>query len=102
MRRLILYIIGIVVTAMGAHANPRYCARYVKEHLLYQRGAETNVIDIDMEWPEMVDGSAAVPLQRLLTRTLLGNEHSTLDSAYTRFLARFGEPVVSETGIVYL
>lgn len=38
MRRLILYIIGIVVTAMGAHANPRYCARYVKEHLLYQIG----------------------------------------------------------------
>ena len=32
MRRLILYIIGIVMTAMGAHANPRYCARYVKEH----------------------------------------------------------------------
>ena len=96
MRRLILYIIGIVVTAMGAHANPRYCARYVKEHLLYQRGAETNVIDIDMEWPEMVDGSAAVPLQRLLTRTLLGNEHSTLDSAYTRFLARFGKPVTRQ------
>lgn len=96
MRRLILYIIGIVVTAMGAHANPRYCARYVKEHLLYQRGAETNVIDIDMEWPEMVDGAAAVPLQRLLTRTLLGNEHSTLDSAYTRFLARFGKPVTRQ------
>lgn len=94
--RHLIYIIGIWVTAMGAHANPRYCVSYVKEHLLYQQGAETNVIDIDVEWPEMVDGSAAVPLQRLLTRTLLGNEHSTLDSAYTRFLARFGKPVTRQ------
>lgn len=85
-----------MITTPSLQANPRYCTRYIKQHLLYQAGKETNVIDIDMEWPQFVDGTAAIPLQCMLTRTLLGNERCTLDSAYTEFLARFGQPVTRQ------
>lgn len=91
-----IWTIAITMVALTLQANPRYCARYIKQHLLYQAGTETNVIDIDMEWPEFVDGTAAIPLQRMLTRTLLGNERCSLDSAYTKFLARFGQPVTRQ------
>lgn len=92
----ILSMMVVLLSILSIHANPRYCARYIKQHLLYQAGQETNVIDIDLEWPEFVDGTPAIPLQRMLTRTLLGNERCTLDSAYTQFLSRFGSPVTRQ------
>lgn len=95
MKRL-LCLLAATLTMLGIQANPRYCARYIKQHLLYQKGTETNVIDIDMEWPEFIDGTAAIPLQRTLTSTLLGHERCTLDSAYTLFLERFGQSVTQQ------
>lgn len=89
-RQLLLLVLMGTLTAM---AGSRYGMRYVKGHWLYQKGSDTNVIDMDLEWPEMIDGTMAVPLQRELTQMLFGVASSTMDSARTVFFDRFGQPV---------
>lgn len=70
--------------------------RYVKEHLLYQRGDETNVIDIDVEWPSMVDFSAVKPLQSYLAKAVFRADADNMEDALRQLKARFGSPVTSQ------
>ena len=94
MKRLLLLL--ALMGTLTAMANGRYGMRYVKGHWLYQKGSDTNVIDMDLEWPEMIDGTMAVPLQRELTRMLFGVASATMDSARTVFFSRFGQPVTRQ------
>ena len=59
MRRLLLLL--ALMSTLTALAEGRYGMRYVKGHWLYQKGSDTNVIDMDLEWPDMIDGTVAVP-----------------------------------------
>lgn len=83
-----------LLASVKVWAGVPYSMRYVKDHLLYQHEGETNVIDVDLEWPEFVDGTPSVALQQALTQLLFGHTTATLDSAYTPFLQRFGSEVV--------
>ena len=69
--------------------------RYVKEHLLFQRGEETNVIDIDVEWPSMVDFSAMKPLQSFLAKAVFRANADNMEDAILQLKERFGSPVKS-------
>ena len=66
---------------------------YFKDPLYYHLGDELNVIDIDVEWPDKVDGSLVRPLQRWLAEKLLKVEADNLPDAYAKMKARYGEPV---------
>ena len=66
---------------------------YFKEHLYYHLGDELNVIDIDVEWPDKVDGSLVRPLQHFLAEKIFKVDADTLTDAYTKMKARYGEPV---------
>ncbi len=94
MRRLLLLL--ALMSTLTALAEGRYGMRYVKGHWLYQKGSDTNVIDMDLEWPDMIDGTVAVPLQRELTRMVFGVASATMDSARTVFFTRFGQPVTRQ------
>lgn len=95
-RRLLLLLFAAITFPKTAVMASGYDMRYLKQHLLYQRGAETNVIDLDLEWPEYVDGSLAAPLKRELTTLLFQNESESLDEALPKFLQRFGTPVTQQ------
>lgn len=68
---------------------------YQKEHLLYHDGDETNVIDVDLEWPAMMDYSDLKPLQAFLAKQLFDVDADRFDSAYLRFKSKYGTPVTA-------
>ena len=71
MRKILL--ITLLLVAASTHATLRNsCVRYQKDHFFYHRGEEMNVIDIDLEWPEYVDGFQVKNLQAYLAATLFG------------------------------
>jgi TonB family protein len=100
MKREILFVLLVLIpafaVAQGEKIAEKWNVRYVKEHLLYQRGDEVNVIDADLEWPETVDFSAVTGLKKYLSKSLFAENDSAFDSAYGRFKRRFGEPVTKQ------
>lgn len=90
-------VIGVALAAWlmatAAQATAGYNVCYHKTHLLYRMGDAMNVIDVDVEWPEYVDGSTLKPLQERLTRFLFRSQNSDWRSAYAAWLRQFGEPV---------
>ena len=68
---------------------------YQKEHLLYQDGDETNVIDVDLEWPSMMDFSDLKPLQTFLAKQLFDVDADQFDRAYLQFKSKYGIPVTA-------
>jgi hypothetical protein len=55
-------ILLATATAM-AQQKGNYSMRYVKKHALLSHEGETNVVNVDMEWPEAMDGAELLPLQ---------------------------------------
>jgi len=72
------------------------CIWYLQDHALYQLGDEVNVIDIDVEWPEMLSGYALTALQSALSNYVFRVEKNNLRDAMAAMKARFGEPVTSQ------
>ncbi len=66
---------------------------YIKDHLYYHLGDEMNVIDVNLEWPEQVDGSLVVALKQYLAQYVFGISNSNFDEVYQLFKKRFGTPV---------
>ena len=66
---------------------------YLKDHLYYHLGDELNVVDVDVEWPDKIDGSLVRPLQRWLAEKLFKVDADNLSDAYAKMKARYGEPV---------
>lgn len=77
-----------------------YDMRYVKQHTLLHKDGEVNVVDVDLEWPNAIDGQNVVKLRRYIARHLLqvddsaaNDPYSSFSDVYARFLHRYGEPV---------
>lgn len=67
--------------------------RYVKSHHLMSKGAETNVVDMDLEWPDEIDFQDVEPLRAYLCQTLFDVQATTLPAAYKAFMRRQGTEV---------
>lgn len=97
--KLFLIILAFAFGFVPAGAEPAdsitvsYCASYVREHKLLQRGAETNVVDIDLEWPDAVDGLRADSLKRFISHQLLHVDATELAPALQRFYSLYGTEV---------
>ena len=70
-----------------------YSVRYEKEHLLLQKDSGINVVDYDIEWPEVVGYSHVPNLQRLISESLAGVATLGFDSLVTSLRQRYGIPV---------
>jgi len=75
---------------------PRSNIRYVKEHKLFQQRGEVNVLDFDLEWPELLDNQNTEPLRKALSELLFKSGSTDLDTAMTTFKQKFGTEVVSQ------
>lgn len=66
---------------------------YSNTHLLCVQGDYTNVVDLQLEWPEWVDGHDVTPLQQFIAKHLFGVEATTKQSAMQLFVSRYGVPM---------
>ncbi|SNU10473.1 TonB protein C-terminal [Prevotellaceae bacterium KH2P17] len=100
MKKYLLAVLFLAaVCTVTAQPAPQYSSvRYVLRHLLYQRGAETNVIDINVEWPERLAFSELRGLQNYLAKQLFQADSASFNAACRQFLQRFGQPVTQQFG----
>ena len=99
MKRIIgvLFLLLFVIPACLAQEKSDYRVRYMKEHLLYANGEEVSVIDVDLEWPEDIDGADLRPLHAYLFKTLMGGvQGNDFGQAYEQFKAMYGQPVTKQ------
>lgn len=68
---------------------------YVKRHVLCRQGEEMNVVDVDLEWPECLNGSLVDSLQAHLQRAAFACQAPRWQEALGQFIARYGEEVKS-------
>lgn len=73
--------------------NSGWSMRYVKAHYLMAKGAETNVVDLDLEWPDEIDFQDVAPLRAYLAQTLFDVPAATFPAAYQAFMDRQGTEV---------
>lgn len=74
-------------------ATVQYSVRYVKEHLFYHDDGQMNVIDLNLEWPDIIDGDRVDSLKSFIIERLFGFHHHDFDAAYAQFKDIFGKPV---------
>lgn len=70
-----------------------YCVRYEKQHLFLQKDSGLNVVDYDIEWPEVVGYSHVPRLQRYISESIAGEPTLGFDSLATSLRQRYGTPV---------
>lgn len=95
----ILFVLAIMLSAgmhcWGQEPASRYMMSYEKQHHLYVQDGAMNVIDLELEWPELLNGSRHELLQATLQQTLFGHEASRWQQACQVFLAGFGTEVTA-------
>lgn len=70
-----------------------YSVRYEKEHLFLQKDSGLNVVDYDIEWPEVVGYHYAPELKRCISGSLTGTPVLGFDSLLTAIHQEYGSPV---------
>ena len=93
---LLIFLAPDMIMAQDSVTTQRWNVRYEKEHLLYQKGGEVNVIDVDIEWPDMVYFSNTNVLRKYISTLLFDVADDDFDTAYSKFKNRFGEPVTKQ------
>ncbi len=99
MKRLLTLVLLFLPMALRAqtldNTAQRYSVQYVKDHLFLQNGEDFNVVDIDLEWPEILgySFSKATVLQQYIIEKLFEYNTSHLDSAYQAYQNSLGQPV---------
>lgn len=73
-----------------------YSVRYERQHLFLQKDSGLNVVDYDLEWPEIINYSGVAELKRYITHQLFGFQTASLDTALMSIDEKFGSPVTSQ------
>ncbi len=100
-RNIFVLILGLLATASSWAQRIdslllNYSVRYVKEHKFMQDGDNFNVIDLDIEWPDVIDFKSVEPLQENMSKLMFGMAGHNFDSIYSAFLADKGRIVSAE------
>lgn len=94
---LMTIVLSVVFANVGAQTVDNravgYSVRYEKEHLFLQKDSGINVIDYDIEWPEVVGYSHVPNLQRVISEGLADKATLGFDSLVTSLRQRYGTPV---------
>lgn len=91
---LALFAFSVAALAQTVDTTVRgYCVRYEKKHLFLQKDSGFNVVDYDLEWPEVIDYGDVVPLKRYVGRLVSDCATTSLDSVVMSIGDAYGEPV---------
>lgn len=97
LRKLLFTMLLTLSTALSAQVvdgtAQHYAVSYVKDHLFLRNGSYFNVIDAEIEWPEVLDFSVPTPLRQWLGTHLFATETTGFDQAYSTMVNRLGQPV---------
>lgn len=102
MKALLILLMAAMPMLAGAQGTDQtllsYSVRYVKDHLFLRSGDDFNVVDTDLEWPEMLGQGPdnTRTLRREILRKVLGIGSADLDSAYTAYQTQWGRPVTGQ------
>ncbi len=78
------------------HTPVRSDIVYLKEHLFLRNNSDFNVVDLDVEWPSVVDYTSVKPLQSALAMMAFGQDTTDLKVARREFLRPMGQPVTQQ------
>lgn len=73
-----------------------YSVRYEKEHLFLQKDSGLNVVDYDIEWPDVVGFSKVPSLKRYISQSLVGQPVESFDSVQIAVNDTYGMPVTKK------
>ena len=94
---LMTMVLGVVMASAGAQSVDNravgYSVRYEKQHLFLRKDSGLNVVDYDIEWPEVVGYSNVPGLQRYISEAIAGKPTLGFDSLATTLRQRYGTPV---------
>lgn len=94
---IVLLALPTFIFAQTVDSNAQsYNVRYEKAHLFLQKGQDFNVIDYDVEWPDIVSYNQVIPLKRYISNFVFGYSTSDLDSAMTYINNEYGMPVTGK------
>lgn len=70
MKRFIsLMLLSLTLTAHAQSVDnyvANYCVRYERQHLFLQKDSDLNVVDYDLEWPDIINFNDVMPLKRYM------------------------------------
>lgn len=97
------FLIALVATAtslchaQGLENRPLgYCVTYEKQHLFLQKDSDFNVVDYEIEWPEVVNYDKLGGLKRTIASNLAGVASASLDSTLASVNAVYGNAVTGQ------
>ena len=94
---LILLLFLVLPSAAGAQKTDStaygYDVRYMSDHLFLQRDSDFNVVDYNIEWPEVISFNRLETLKHCITKLLFGYGSSDIDSSLTAYTGSLGTPV---------
>lgn len=77
----------------ASNYNLGYCVRYEKGHLFTHKDSDLNVIDYNIEWPEVVGFDSATSLRRFISGMLVDTSTTNIDTLLNTFNETYGVPV---------
>ncbi|MBQ7420879.1 MAG: energy transducer TonB [Prevotella sp.] len=91
-RRLGIMLLAVMAcVGAGAQSVFRHSVKYVEENRLFRNGGEVTVVRLDLEWPELLNGSRMVPLQQFLTEQLFGVQAESLAEGMAVWCGMLGQ-----------
>ena len=94
---LVLLLFLVLPSAAGAQKTDStaygYDVRYLSDHLFLQRDSDFNVVDYNIEWPEVISFNRLEALKHCITKLLFGYGSSDIDSSLTAYTGSLGTPV---------
>ena len=97
---LFLLLLTLLPYAAGAQKTDStaygYDVRYMSEHLFLQRDSDFNVVDYNIEWPEVISFNRVEALKRCITKLLFGYEAADIDSSLAAYTRSMGTPVTGQ------
>uniref|UniRef100_A0AB33IRP7 TonB C-terminal domain-containing protein n=1 Tax=Prevotella sp. GTC17253 TaxID=3236793 RepID=A0AB33IRP7_9BACT len=83
----------VAVAAFSQNPSARYQITYDREHLVLRQGHDMNVVDMELEWPRLLNGERADSLQAELCRVAFGRYVGGVEDSRQAFVQQFGKPV---------
>lgn len=84
------------VATFSQNSATRYLISYDRQHMFLRHGQEMNVVDMELEWPRLLNGERADSLQAKLCRIAFGQYAGSVEQSRKAFLNRLGQPVVGQ------
>jgi hypothetical protein len=90
---MLFHCISLHAQVIDLPRSYAYIVRYDKSHTLMRQGSDFNVVDLEMEWPVVIDSTQVSALQQQIASKVLMSDGVDYDISVHDFLAHYGTPV---------